>query len=104
VGQVVNLYVPEPKEAEIVAEDLPLDIIYEIMDIIIINKQKGMVGPPCTGHATGTLVNALMYHCKGELSGITEFCGGIVHRIDRIRPVSWLPVRMIWHTSRLQNS
>jgi 23S rRNA pseudouridine1911/1915/1917 synthase len=84
VGQVVNLYVPEPKEAEIVAEDLPLDIIYEDKDIIIINKQKGMVVHPAAGHATGTLVNALMYHCKGELSGINGVLRpGIVHRIDR---------------------
>ncbi|HKL80859.1 MAG TPA: RluA family pseudouridine synthase [Mobilitalea sp.] len=83
-GQAVTLCLPEPKEAEIVAEDIPLDVIYEDKDIIIINKQKGMVVHPAAGHATGTLVNALLYHCKGELSGINGVLRpGIVHRIDR---------------------
>ncbi len=83
-GQIITLYIPEPKEAEIAAEDLPLDIIYEDKDIIIINKQKGMVVHPAAGHATGTLVNALLYHCQGELSGINGVMRpGIVHRIDR---------------------
>lgn len=83
-GQAVTLYLPEPKEAEIVAEDVPIDIIYEDKDFIIINKQKGLVVHPAAGHASGTLVNALLYHCKGELSGINGVMRpGIVHRIDR---------------------
>lgn len=83
-GQAVTLYLPEPKEAEIVPEELPLDILYEDKDFIIINKQKGMVVHPAAGHASGTLVNALLYHCRGELSGINGVLRpGIVHRIDR---------------------
>ena len=79
---IINL--PEPKEAEIVPEELPLDIIYEDKDIIIINKQKGLVVHPAAGHTSGTLVNALLYHCQGELSGINGVLRpGIVHRIDR---------------------
>lgn len=80
----VTILVPELKEAEIVAQDLPIDIIYEDKDIIIINKQKGLVVHPAAGHSSGTLVNALLYHCKGELSGINGVMRpGIVHRIDR---------------------
>lgn len=83
-GMEVTIYLPAPKEAEIAAEDIPLDIIYEDSDIILINKPKGMVVHPAAGHASGTLVNALMYHCKGELSGINGILRpGIVHRIDR---------------------
>lgn len=83
-GQVVTLYLPELKELEIAPQNLPLDILYEDMDIIIINKQKGMVVHPAAGHADGTLVNALLYHCQGELSGINGVMRpGIVHRIDR---------------------
>ncbi len=83
-GQTVTLYLPEPKEAEIVPEDIPLNILYEDKDIIIINKQKGLVIHPAAGHASGTLVNALLYHCQGELSGINGVLRpGIVHRIDR---------------------
>ncbi len=84
LGSHVTIVLPEPKEAEIVPEDLPIDIIYEDKDIIIINKQKGLVVHPAAGHATGTLVNALLYHCRGELSGINGIMRpGIVHRIDR---------------------
>lgn len=83
-GQMVQIILPEPVEAEIVAEDLPIDIIYEDKDIIVINKQKGLVVHPAAGHASGTLVNALLYHCSGELSGINGVMRpGIVHRIDR---------------------
>jgi 23S rRNA pseudouridine1911/1915/1917 synthase len=81
---VVTILLPELKETEIIPEDIPLDIIYEDKDIIIINKQKGLVVHPAAGHATGTLVNALLYHCQGELSGINGVLRpGIVHRIDR---------------------
>ncbi len=83
-GQRVSIQLPEPIEAEIVPEDLPINILYEDKDIIIVNKQKGMVVHPAAGHASGTLVNALLYHCKGELSGINGVLRpGIVHRIDR---------------------
>ncbi|HWT74244.1 MAG TPA: RluA family pseudouridine synthase [Mobilitalea sp.] len=83
-GSRVTVKIPELKEAEIIPEDIPLDIIYEDKDIIVINKQKGLVVHPAVGHATGTLVNALLYHCSGELSGINGVMRpGIVHRIDR---------------------
>jgi 23S rRNA pseudouridine1911/1915/1917 synthase len=83
-GQSIIISLPEPEETEIVPEDLAIDIIYEDKDIIIINKQKGMVVHPAAGHPRGTLVNALLYHCKGELSGINGVLRpGIVHRIDR---------------------
>lgn len=83
-GQKVLIILPEPVETEIVPENLSIDIIYEDKDIVIINKQKGLVVHPSAGHATGTLVNALLYHCRGELSGINGVLRpGIVHRIDR---------------------
>jgi len=83
-GALVTILVPELKEAEIAPEDIPIQIIYEDKDIIIINKQKGLVVHPAAGHSSGTLVNALLYHCKGELSGINGVMRpGIVHRIDR---------------------
>lgn len=74
---------PELKEPDILAEDIPLDILYEDSDILIINKPKGMVVHPSAGHYSGTLVNALMYYCKDDLSGINGVMRpGIVHRID----------------------
>ncbi len=80
----IRINLPSPVALEIVAEDIPLDIIYEDNDIIIINKEKGMVVHPAAGHYTGTLVNGLLYHCKDELSGINGVSRpGIVHRIDR---------------------
>lgn len=79
----VKVFLPELKEPEIEAEDIPLDILYEDGDLIIVNKPKGMVVHPAPGHYTGTLVNALMYHCKDQLSGINGVMRpGIVHRID----------------------
>ena len=70
-------------ETTIVPEDIPLDILYEDQDLLIVNKPKGMVVHPSAGHYTGTLVNAIMYHCKDSLSGINgEIRPGIVHRID----------------------
>lgn len=83
-GDVVRADVPEPEMVDIKAEDIPLDILYEDKDIIVVNKPKGMVVHPAAGHYTGTLVNALMYHCRDELSGINgELRPGIVHRIDK---------------------
>ncbi len=83
-GSVITIRLPELKETEILPEDIPLDVIYEDKDYIIINKRKGMVVHPAAGHSDGTLVNALLYHCKNELSGINGVLRpGIVHRIDR---------------------
>ena len=82
-GETIAFEVPKPQEAAIEAENIPLDILYEDSDIILVNKPKGMVVHPAAGHYTGTLVNALMYHCKDQLSGINGVMRpGIVHRID----------------------
>ena len=82
-GETVELEVPEAVEPEIEAESIPLDILYEDKDIILINKPKGMVVHPAAGHYSQTLVNGLMYHCRGELSGINGVMRpGVVHRID----------------------
>ena len=79
----IKVTIPELKEPEIEAEDIPLDILYEDQDIIVINKPKGMVVHPAAGHYSHTLVNGLMYHCKDQLSGINGVMRpGIVHRID----------------------
>ena len=79
----IELLIPDAVPADIPAEDIPLNIVYEDDDILIVNKPKGMVVHPAPGHYTGTLVNALMYHCKDKLSGINgELRPGIVHRID----------------------
>lgn len=80
----VTIDLPELKEPEIVAENIPLDILYEDDDLLMVNKPKGMVVHPSAGHTTGTLVNAVMYHCKEDLSGINGVMRpGIVHRIDK---------------------
>ena len=82
-GETIAFEVPKPQEAAIEAENIPLDILYEDSDIILVNKPKGMVVHPAAGHYTGTLVNALIYHCKDQLSGINGVMRpGIVHRID----------------------
>ena len=83
VGDVISVTVPEPEEPDILPEDIPLDILYEDDDILIVNKPKGMVVHPAPGHYSGTLVNAVMFHCKDRLSGINGVTRpGIVHRID----------------------
>ena len=80
---LVKIEIPDAVETTIVPEDIPLDILYEDQDLLIVNKPKGMVVHPSAGHYTGTLVNAIMYHCKDSLSGINgEIRPGIVHRID----------------------
>lgn len=82
-GETISLIIPEPEELRIEPENIPLDILYEDDDIIVVNKPKGMVVHPAPGHYTGTLVNALMYHCRDNLSGINGVLRpGIVHRID----------------------
>ncbi len=82
-GDEVLIDLPKISEPEITPENIPLDILYEDCDVIVVNKPKGMVVHPSAGHFTGTLVNALMYHCKDGLSGINGVLRpGIVHRID----------------------
>lgn len=82
-GDGIYICIPDPEEIEIKAENIPLDIVYEDDDIIVVNKPKGMVVHPAPGHFEGTLVNALMYHCKDTLSSINGVMRpGIVHRID----------------------
>ena len=84
VGDVVTIIKEEPKEVEIKAEDIPLDVVYEDDDILVVNKQKGLVVHPGNGNPDGTLVNAIMARCKDSLSGIGgEIRPGIVHRIDK---------------------
>ena len=82
-GDSIEITIEEPEELDITPEDIPLDIYYEDADVIVVNKPKGMVVHPAPGHTSGTLVNALMYHCK-DLSGINGVMRpGIVHRIDK---------------------
>ncbi|MFC7681579.1 RluA family pseudouridine synthase [Paenibacillus sp. GCM10028914] len=82
-GDHISLVIPEVAAVEIIPEDIPLDIAYEDSDLIVVNKPRGMVVHPAPGHPNGTLVNALMHHCK-DLSGINgELRPGIVHRIDK---------------------
>lgn len=83
-GDKIRLSIPDAVETDILPENIPLDIVYEDSDLLVVNKPKGMVVHPAAGHYTGTLVNALMYHCKDSLSGINgEIRPGIVHRIDK---------------------
>ena len=83
-GDTIDVDIPEPRSDETVAEDIPLDVIYEDSDIIVVNKPSGMVVHPAAGNPDGTLVNALLYHCGDSLSGIGGVTRpGIVHRIDK---------------------
>ena len=83
-GDVVEVTLPDPQPVEVVPQNLPLDIVYEDADVIVVNKPVGLVVHPAPGHPDGTLVNALLYHCGESLSGINgELRPGIVHRIDR---------------------
>lgn len=83
-GDIIELAVPEPVELEIKAENILLNIVYEDNDMLVVNKPQGMVVHPAAGNYTGTLVNALLYHCGDSLSGINgEKRPGIVHRIDK---------------------
>lgn len=84
VGDRISLIIPEPEAVDILPENIPLEIVYEDNDLLVVNKPKGMVVHPAAGHSSGTLVNALMYHCGDSLSGINgEIRPGIVHRIDK---------------------
>ncbi len=83
-NDIVKAIVPDAVEYTAEAEDIPLDVVYEDTDLIVVNKPKGMVVHPAPGNYSGTLVNALLYHCKGQLSGINGVLRpGIVHRIDK---------------------
>ncbi len=83
-GDIVSFDIPEPKELEVSEEAIPLNIVYEDDSLIVVNKPRGMVVHPANGNQEGTLVNALLYHCKGRLSSINGVIRpGIVHRIDK---------------------
>ena len=83
-GEEISVLIPDPTTVEILPQDIPLDVVYEDEDVIVVNKPVGMVVHPAPGHPDGTLVNALLYHCGDSLSGINgELRPGIVHRIDR---------------------
>ncbi len=83
-GETLELSLPEPEPAELQPQAIPLDVVYEDADVIVVNKPKGLVVHPAPGHPDGTLVNALLYHCGDSLSGVGgALRPGIVHRIDR---------------------
>ena len=83
-GDVLEVALPEPEPVDVRPQDIPLDVVYEDADVIVVNKPVGMVVHPAAGHPDGTLVNALLYHCGDSLSGINgALRPGIVHRIDR---------------------
>ena len=83
-GDQIVINVPDPVELDAKPQDIPLDIVYEDDDLLVVNKPKGMVVHPAAGNLEGTLVNALLFHCKGRLSGINGVMRpGIVHRIDK---------------------
>ena len=83
-GMVIEVELPDPEPIDVVPQNIPLDVVYEDADVIVINKPVGLVVHPAPGHPDGTLVNALLYHCGDSLSGINgQLRPGIVHRIDR---------------------
>ncbi len=84
IGAVISVDIPEPVVTDTLPENIPLDIVYEDKDLLVINKPQGMVVHPAPGHYSGTLVNALLYYCKGQLSDINGVIRpGIIHRIDK---------------------
>ena len=83
-GDEIRISLPDLSDPDILPEEIPLDILYEDEDVMVVNKPKGMVVHPSAGHTTGTLVNAILFHCQGNLSGINGVMRpGIVHRIDK---------------------
>lgn len=83
-GDIIAIEIPEPVELDIVPENIPIEIVYQDEYLLVVNKPKGMVVHPAAGNYSGTLVNALLYHCKGQLSSINGVIRpGIVHRIDK---------------------
>ena len=85
-GEVIAVTLPDPEPMEAVAQDIPLNVVYEDADVIVVNKPKGLVVHPAPGHPDGTLVNALLHHCGDSLSGVGEMC-------IRDRPLTRLPQR-----------
>ena len=84
-GEQIELEIPEPQELEVLPQDIPIELVYEDDQLLVVNKPKGMVVHPAPGNPDGTLVNALLYHCKGRLSSINGIIRpGIVHRIDKM--------------------
>lgn len=84
IGSLITIDLPEPQMTHTLPENIPLDIVYEDKDLLVINKPQGMVVHPAPGHPSGTLVNALLYYCKGQLSDINGIIRpGIIHRIDK---------------------
>jgi len=97
-GEKITVEIPPPRESKILPENIPLDIIYEDNDLLVVNKPAGMVVHPAAGNFTGTLVNALLYHCK-NLSGIGGVLRpGIVHRLDKGTSGLLVVAKMTWHT------
>lgn len=83
-GDIIRVVLPEPKALDVVPENIPIDIVYEDNDVLVVNKPKGMVVHPANGNESGTLVNAILYHCGASLSSINGVVRpGIVHRIDK---------------------
>lgn len=83
-GETIEVIIPDPEELDVEPEDIPLDIVYEDSDVIVVNKPRGIVVHPAPGNQSGTLVNALLFHCAGSLSSINGVKRpGIVHRIDK---------------------
>ena len=84
IGDKINIEIPEPVELDVIPQNIPIEIVYEDEELLVVNKPKGMVVHPAAGNPDGTLVNALLYHCKGRLSNINGIIRpGIVHRIDK---------------------
>lgn len=101
----VELQIPEPKALEAKAEDIPLQLVYEDDDLLVVNKPRGMVVHPAAGNESGTLVNAVMFHCKGRLSSINGVIRpGIVHRIDKDTSGLLVVAKMIWPMSLFLSS
>ncbi len=83
-ADIITISIPEPEKLDVIAEDIPIEIVYEDKDLLVVNKPKGMVVHPAVGNYNGTLVNALLYCCEGKLSSINGVIRpGIVHRIDK---------------------
>ena len=83
-GDSVEIIIPDPVELDVKPQDIPVEIVYEDSELLVVNKPKGMVVHPAAGNPDGTLVNALLYHCHGRLSSINGVIRpGIVHRIDK---------------------
>ena len=83
-SETLEIELPDPEPVDVIPQNIPLDVVYEDSDVIVVNKPKGLVVHPAPGHPDGTLVNALLYHCGASLSGVGgELRPGIVHRIDR---------------------